>query len=805
MNTTETTGTQLINLPVVPLRGTTAFPHTLFRLNIQTDDHDYSAINEALSGKGDHELLLLTQKDILDDEPGITGFYETGVIAEVEQVLQGPENARGIVLSCVCRAHVLHLSSDDEGFRALVIRNEEPEMPLTDEGKDLVYRLAHLISTENELRGKDALKNAYLAVVSTEDLGKTADCIASALLNDYRHRQTILDCFDIYERADALCSVLQEEFEWAACEEKIESSVRASMEESHKEYYLRERLKAIQNELGDEEDDDEIRDYQKQIDDADLPDEVREKLEKELGRLAKTPYGAAESTVLRNYLDICLEIPFGKTATEKISVTEAREVLDREHDGLKEVKERILEYIAVRQISDNVKGQILCLVGPPGVGKTSIALSIARAMKRPAAKIALGGIRDEADIRGHRKTYVAAQPGRIVDALSDAGVMNPVMILDEIDKLSASPMGDPASALLEVLDPEQNKVFRDHYTEIPMDLSDCVFIATANYYDQIPAPLVDRMEIIEVSSYTENEKCAIALHHLLPKQLAQHGLAEDAIKITEPAMREIIRLYTREAGVRELERRIAALCRKVAMRTAEGKQNPVTIYSGKLKPLLGNPKYSEEKPEQTDLVGVVNGLAYTTVGGDVLEVEVLANRGTGKIEMTGSLGDVMKESAKIAVSLVRSLAAVHGIDENFYKENDLHIHFPEGAVPKDGPSAGVTMTCAIFSALSGLPARHDLAMTGEITLRGKVLPIGGLKEKSMAAYRAGIKTVLIPRENLRDLDEIDAEVKKHLTFVPCDTIEDILSRALVGYGQEPQPAKRTRKSLAPTTDGRVRV
>lgn len=799
----ETNTATLTNLPVVPLRGTAAFPHTVFRMEFRSEDSAFPAVNIALGDEGDRRVLLLAQKDILEDEPLNDDFFDVGVVAKIEKAIQGAEGGRTVIFSCLSRAHVMELSWEETYFDALALVQEEPVAPVTDESKEGLYRLARMISDENEQRGNDMLRNSYLAVVSCEDIGKTADCISSALLNDYRHRQQMLDVFDPYARLERLADLLKEEFAWAACEAKIESDVQAGMEESHKEYYLREKMKAIQAELG-EEDDDEIVDYQKRLDSMALPDAVREKLEKELARLAKTPYGAAESTVLRNYLDTCLDIPFGKYAEEPVLVSEAEEVLNREHDGLKEVKDRILDYIAVRQISPDVKGQILCLVGPPGVGKTSIAFSIARALKRPCARISLGGIRDEADIRGHRKTYVAAQAGRIVDALTDAGVMNPVLILDEIDKLSASQMGDPASALLEVLDPEQNKAFRDHFTELPMDLSDCIFIATANYYEGIPAPLLDRMEVIELTSYTENEKCEIAFHHLLPKQLAAHGLATDALKVTEPAMRELIRLYTREAGVRELERRIATLCRKVARRHAEGKNATVTIGAGKLPVYLGVYKYSEEKTEQNDLIGVVNGLAYTSVGGDVLEVEVLVNHGSGKLELTGSLGDVMKESAKIAISLVRSLASGHGIDENFYKEKDLHIHFPEGAVPKDGPSAGVTMTTAIFSALSGLPARHDIAMTGEITLRGKVLPIGGLKEKTMAAYRTGIKTVLIPRENLRDLAEIDAEVKRHLHFIPCDTIEDVLTAAIIGYTHEETP-RRNRLTSPLTGESRVRV
>ena len=510
-----------------------------------------------------------------------------------------------------------------------------------------------------------------------------------------------------------------------------------------------------------------------------MPEEIKEKLFKEVGKLAKTPFGAAEGTVIRAYLDTCLEFPFGIKTQDAVSVDEARKTLNEDHDGLEKVKERILEFVAVKQFSPDIKNQIICLVGPPGVGKTSVAASIARALGRKYARVSLGGMHDEAEIRGHRKTYVGAMPGRIVTALINAKAENPVIVLDEIDKMSNNFRGDPTSALLEVLDPEQNKSFRDNFMEIPIDLSETLFIATANSYDGIPAPLLDRMEIIELSTYTDTEKLAIAKNHLVPKQLKRNGMTKKLFKITDDGILALIKGYTREAGVRNLEREIASLIRKSAKKIAETDIKSVRITEKNLAEFLGKVKVLEEKLEEFDPIGVVNGLAYTQVGGDLLKVEVAVMEGTGKIELTGSLGDVMKESAKIAHSLVRTIATKYGISADFYKTQDIHIHFPEGAIPKDGPSAGVTMVTAMVSALGGIPVRRDVAMTGEITLRGKVLPIGGLKEKTLAAYRAGIKTVLIPADNMRDLDEIDSEARSNLSFIPCKTAEDVLTNSLI--------------------------
>jgi ATP-dependent Lon protease len=774
MSNIENTFSDTRALPVIPLQGTVAFPHMNFRIDSISGSALY-AFAEAVGD--DSDVLLLTQKNLLQDDPSENDFFDIGVIAKIKKVVQNPDLTRSVIFEGVSRATVTSLTSNDNFFTCDA--QELAETPLTEEqaAHNDTMILRELLR-ELEKYNQEAAHNAYLAAVSMDDIGRLCDYVAANILNDYRRKQKILESANHLTRLHTLIEVLGEELEQMRCDAQIESTVRESIEENHRDYYLREQLKAIQNELGVEEDD-EIKEYADKIAAANLPEAVSEKLNKELGRLAKTPFGAAESTVLRNYLDICLDIPWSKRNEEAVTVAEAKQVLEHDHDGLKAVKDRILEYIAVQQIAPGLGGQILCLVGPPGVGKTSIAISIAHAMKRSYARISLGGIRDEADIRGHRKTYVGAMPGRIVDALTDAKVMNPVIILDEIDKLSSSQMGDPASALLEVLDPEQNKSFRDHFTEIPMDLSGCLFIATANYYEGIPAPLLDRMEIIELPSYTEREKYKIALHHLVPKQLHNHGLVPSQLHFTESGIYEIIRHYTKEAGVRELERRIAAVCRKAARKIAEGSAKSATFSQSNASSYLGNRKFLDEELSPVDPIGIVNGLAYTTAGGDLLKVEVLVMNGTGKIELTGSLGDVMKESAHIAISYVRSIADQLSLPTDFYKTKDMHIHFPEGAIPKDGPSAGVAMTCAIVSALTGLPARRDVAMTGEVTLHGAVLPIGGLKEKTMAAYRTGIKTVLIPSKNAPDLDTLDPEVKKHLCFIQCDSVEDALKQVIV--------------------------
>ena len=617
-----------------------------------------------------------------------------------------------------------------------------------------------------------------LAAEAIRSPGYYADFVASSALIDYKNKQTVLEAVTSRSRLEKLMVALGEELMILQTERDIQRTVREKIDKNQRDYFLREQIKALQSELGEFEDDDELKEYDQRIAAARMPEEIKEKLYKELSKLAKTPFGAAEGTVIRTYLDTCLDYPFGIKNESSISVEEAKAILDEDHDGLTKVKDRILEFVAVRQFSPDVKNQIICLIGPPGVGKTSIAASVARALGRKYARVSLGGMHDEAEIRGHRKTYVGAMPGRIVTAIINAKSENPVIVLDEIDKLSSNFRGDPTSALLEVLDPEQNKAFRDNFMEIPIDLSDTLFIATANSYDGIPSPLLDRMEIIELTTYNDSEKLDIAKNHLIPKQLKRNGVPARVFRITDGGILALIRNYTKEAGVRNLEREIASLIRKSAKRIAEGKAKSVRITEKNLADYLGKRKVIPERLEDSDPVGTVNGLAYTQAGGDLLKVEVAVMEGSGKIELTGSLGEVMKESAKIAHSYVRTVADKYGIDPSFYKDKDIHIHFPEGAIPKDGPSAGVTMVTAMVSALAGIRVKRDVAMTGEITLRGKVLAIGGLKEKTLAAYRSGISTVLIPEDNMRDLDDIDAEAREHLRFIPCKTADDVLRAAL---------------------------
>ena len=627
-----------------------------------------------------------------------------------------------------------------------------------------------------------------LSVLSSEEPGYIADYIAQNLPMRTGDKQAILEELRPIRRLEKLCHNLRREVEILELEHEMQNKVRDHLTRSQRDYVLREQLKVLQQELGeDSQGDSEITEYRQRIAQAKLPQEVADKLNKELGRLEKQPYGSAEATVLRNYLDNVLELPWGKRTKERVNVEAARKVLDGDHYGLNKVKERILEFLAVKQLAPQLKGQILCLVGPPGVGKTSIAASMARAIHRNMARISLGGVHDEAEIRGHRKTYVGAMPGRIIAAIKQADSCNPLLLLDEIDKLGNDQRGDPASALLEVLDAEQNATFRDHFLEVPFDLSDVLFITTANTLDTIPRPLLDRMEVIELTSYTDEEKVEIAKRHLIPKQIKRHGLTKAKCKLSDGAIRALIRGYTRESGVRVLERQIGALCRKVAMRIVEQGVKSISITEKNLEELLGIPRYHPDHIPQTEQVGVVNGLAWTSVGGEILEVEVGVVPGTGKVELTGNLGDVMKESAHAALTYIRSRAAQLGIEADFYKTKDVHIHFPEGAVPKDGPSAGIAITTAMVSALTGAPVKRELAMTGEVTLRGRVLPIGGLKEKTMAAYRNGIRTVIVPADNQKDLEEIDPTVKAGLRFVTVEQVDQVLAEALDLIVSDPGP------------------
>ena len=764
-----------ISLPVVALRGTVAFPAN--PLNFEASDDRAAAAVKAAGASRALLFLVSVAEHAAEDGDESEGFYRVGTIAKIKQMIRTPEGQTRVIAEGLARATVTDYRLDAEYWEAdLVCKTVFLPDNGGIRGEAAVFEM--LSAVERKAKYLPGSSEALLDTAKQiEEPGQLADFLAANILIRNRDKQTILECFDPFARADALLLMLEEEAEIMKAEATIRRRVNARMNRNQREYYLREQIKVIQEELGEGADD--ATEYAVRIREAGLPEEVTAKLLKETDRLAKTPFGSAESTVIANYLDVCLEIPWKKSTKDRLQFTAVQKVLDADHYGLEKVKERIVEYIAAKQLNPALGNQILCLVGPPGVGKTSIAASIASAMNRKYVRISLGGVRDEADIRGHRKTYIGAMPGRIINALIRAEVRNPLLLLDEIDKMSRDAHGDPTSALLEVLDGEQNKAFRDHFVELPFDLSDCVFIATANSLENIPRPLQDRMEIIQLGIYTKREKLAIAKQYLIPKQLKRHGMNRRMLKITDSAVLELIDYYTREAGVRNLERAIASLCRKVGKQLLTEERKSVTVGEKEIAAYLGPRKLLPESIEETDAVGTVNGLAYTELGGSLLKVEVAVMEGTGKIETTGSLGDVMKESARIAVSYVRTIAKDYGIPTDFYKTMDIHIHFPEGAIPKDGPSAGVTMVTALVSALTGRPVSRKVAMTGEVSLRGNVLAIGGLKEKTMAAYSAGATTVLIPADNQRDLEEIDALARENLVFVPCRKMSDVLNAALL--------------------------
>jgi len=765
-----------ITLPVIPTRGLVAFPSVPLSFEIE---REVSIAATEAARDTDMYVLLLCQKTIDCEVPTPSDLFSVGTVCHIKQTHKGPDGIIRVIAEGVCRAKTLSFTAIGNCMYADVMTKtvslERGESDLKAEAllREAISSLEQLL-TFAPTDGTEILITAK----SIKNPAQAADFIASSSLVKFEDKQKVLEVFEPLERLEALIVVLESEAKLLGLEMTIHKKVRESIDENQRDYYLREQLKVIQGELGGDSDD-ELEEYYDRIDAAQLPKEITEKLYKEVGRLAKSPFGSPEAAVLRNYLDICLEIPFNTVTDDTVDVAKAKKILDDDHDGLEKPKDRILEYLAVKQLNPELGNQIICLVGPPGTGKTSLGASIARAMNRKFVRVSLGGIRDEAEIRGHRKTYVAAMPGRIVTALTQAGSMNPVMLLDEVDKLCSDMKGDPSSALLEVLDGEQNKTFRDHFVEMPCDLSRVMFIATANTLDTIPRPLLDRMEIIELSSYTKNEKAAIAENHLIPKQLKRHGLTKRALRISRPVIEEIIDGYTRESGVRNLEREIASLCRKVARIMIETGKKSVSVTAQNLRTFLGARKFLEEEKAFGNEIGVVNGLAYTSVGGDVLKVETTVMDGTGKLELTGTLGDVMKESARIAVSYIRAHAEELGIPSDFYKTKDIHIHVPEGATPKDGPSAGVTMLSSLVSTLSATPVRCDTAMTGELTLTGRVLPIGGLKEKTTAAWNAGIKRVIIPADNVPDLDEIDPIVRQSLLFIPCKRCDQVLCEILV--------------------------
>lgn len=770
----------------VAMRGLVAFPKMVMHFDVARQK-SVDSIEMALKEGG--KLFLVTQHETYVDNPKATDVYKVGVVAEIKQVLKLPDNIMKVLVEGVYKANLIRLIDDGETLKAEVKRVPTYSRAKVDEVEaEALMRSVKDIFERYSAYFPKMPKELLSSVMTQDDPYKLFETVTFNCNLNYRDKQTLLEETNILNKLSVLFACLSSEVEILELENLINEQTKNSIDKGQKEYYLREQMRIIQEQLGE----DEVFEYINDIYALKLDKKNTEKLLKEADKLGKLPPSSQEAFVIKNYLDTVLDLPWNKYTKAKVSMDKAEDILEKDHYGLKKVKERILEFLAVHMLNPDIKGQIICLAGPPGIGKTSIAKSIAKAMGRKYARVSLGGVRDEADIRGHRKTYVGAMPGRIITALQQAGSANPLILFDEIDKLCNDIKGDPSSAMLEVLDSEQNNAFRDHFIEVPFDLSKCVFITTANNVSAIPAPLLDRMELIELPSYTAEEKFHIAKEHLVPKQLKEHGLKGTQLKIEDGAIHDIIQFYTKEAGVRTLERFIASLCRKAAKKIASGEAKRVTVKAAELQDWLGVKKYLPDLSSQKNQVGVVNGLAWTSVGGVLMPLEVIVLKGTGKIEVTGSLGDVMKESAKIAVSYVRSVAEKYGIDPDFYKNNDIHINAPEGAVPKDGPSAGVTMTTALVSALSGMPVRADVAMTGEITLHGRVLPIGGLREKTMAAYKSEIRTVIIPVANKPDLEEVDDVVKNAIEFVYADDLATVLDTALI----KPEKTVKRRRRAA---------
>ena len=768
-----------LNLPVLALRGLTVFPDLTLSFDVEREISIY-ALDCAM--EADRRIFLVTQREIGVMQPQEEDLYEIGTVCHILQIIKTSDSSVRVVVQGESRAHIRRLWQLKPFLQANVELLEEDFPGKFTNRTEALLRQTYAIFGEYKELVNNIPDEIVSAILDCRDPGKVADTLAQQITLHHDDRQTILEQLHPIKRLQKMNELLAHEVDVISLEMQMDQKMRQRVAQVQKDMILREQVKVLQHELG-EDGDEEIDEYTERVKALHLSEEIEKKLLKEVNRLAKQPYGSAEASVIRNYLDVCLEMPWNKQTRDRADVAKAKALLDREHFGLDKVKERILELIAVRQINPDAKGKILCLVGPPGVGKTSIAISVAKAMNRKLSRLSLGGVRDEADIRGHRKTYIGAMPGRIIDAMIRSGSMNPLLVLDEIDKLSSDMRGDPASALLEVLDSEQNYAFRDHFLEIPVDLSRVMFITTANTTDTIPRPLLDRMEVIELNSYTDEEKVEIAKRHLLPKQLKEHGLKKSQLRLSDNALRKMIAAYTRESGVRVLERQIGRLCRKAAMQLVQGDVKRVSITDKDLKDFLGVERYTESVHITKDETGVVNGLAWTEVGGEILEVEVNVMDGSGKLELTGNLGTVMQESAKTALSCLRSRSRALGIERDFYQTKDIHIHFPEGAVPKDGPSAGIAITTAMLSALTGRKVRGDVAMTGEVTLRGRVLPIGGLKEKTMAALRNGVKTVIIPKENEKDLEEIDRTVRSKLQFIGVETVDAVFAAALVPCGE----------------------
>jgi len=777
-----------VEMPLIPLRGLSVFPYMVLHFDVGRD-RSIKALEEAMIK--DQKVFLTTQMDIDVDLPEEGDFYNIGTICKIKQMLKLPGDAIRVLVEGLSRAKVEDLIHDEPYFKAAIqVFEEEDDKDKETEAlmRACVNAFERYISVSNRVS-----PDVMVSVSSIEQPGRFADTLASHMVLKTEQKQHVIEAISAKERLEVIYEMLLSEIEILEVEKDINDKVRSQINQLQKEYYLREQLKVIREELGEEHSaDSEIDEMKGALKKIKASKKVKEKVEKEIDRLSKMSPSSAESNVIRTYVNTILEMPWNKHTKDTLDLTKARAILDEDHHGLKSVKERVLEYLAIRELTKSMKGPIICLVGPPGVGKTSIAKSIARSLNRNFVRMSLGGVRDEAEIRGHRRTYIGAIPGRIINNIKEGGTKNPVFLFDEIDKLASDFRGDPASALLEVLDPEQNKDFTDHYLEVPFDLSKVLFVTTANSLGTIPRPLLDRMEVIRIGGYTEEEKLQIAKKYLVPKQLTEHGLTADNLQLSDATLRMVINSYTSEAGVRELERQIATICRKAATRIVEEKVTNVRFNTTNLNKALGILKYRHDVIHEEDQVGMVTGLAWTAVGGVTLSIEVTPMKGKGQLVLTGQMGNVMKESARAGISYLRSISDNYEIAEDFHENQDIHIHIPEGAIPKDGPSAGITMATAVLSALTGIPVNREVAMTGEITLRGRVLPIGGLKEKALAAKRAGIKKILFPFDNVKDLEDIDDKVRKSMEFIPVKTMDEVLEHALVKPKKKPR-RKSTKK------------
>lgn len=778
--TEEINSKEIKELPLLASRGVVVFPHMVIPLLVGRDK-SIKALEKAMLDE--KEIIVTTQKDETIEEPGKEDLYQVGTITEIKQLVKLPNGMIKVIVEGVERGRIVDFTEEEEYFAVRVETFAEEIEEVDTEMKALMRsvldRFQEYIKYNRHLPAE-----TMMTVVNIEEPGRLADIIASHLELKYRDEQRLLEAVLVKERLNKLLDIIQDEIEILKVEQEIQKRVRKQVERTQKEFYLREQLKAIKEELDDAEEDSEIIEYREKLEELDLPDKIAGKIEEEIKKLSKTPGMSPEAAVIRNYLDCVFDLPWGKVKKENLDLKKSERVLNEDHYGLEDVKERILEYLAVRKLAPQKKSPILCLIGAPGVGKTSLGRSIARALGRDFVRISLGGVRDEAEIRGHRRTYIGSRPGRIINAMREAGSKNPVFLLDEVDKMTADFRGDPAAALLEVLDPEQNSEFTDHYLELPFDLSQVLFITTANVSYPIPAPLLDRMEVIELPGYTEDEKVQIAERHLFPRILKEHGLTKKKINISTNAIYRIIREYTREAGVRNLERKLAAITRKVGKEIVEGRERKARITTQSVEKYLGVPKYKYEKSAKENRVGVATGMAYTQTGGEILEIEAAAVQGKGKLILTGSLGDIMKESAQAALSYIRSIQKKLNLPEDFHEKYDLHIHVPEGAVPKDGPSAGITIASAIASALTRRPIRGDYAMTGEITLRGRVLPVGGIKTKIMAARRAGLRKIILPVENKKNFSELNSKLKRDIEVEFVEHMDQVLELILMDGGDD---------------------